>query len=74
VNSSCKEAERAHWQGAAIRAQVPALLKGTDLRPERPAHVAEPHPPTRPNLPLLPDPRGDRGWVRYLSGDQRARR
>ena len=52
----------------------PGAPEGPDLRPERPAHVAEPHPPARPDLPLLRDPRGDRGRLRYLPGDERAGR
>ena len=48
--------------------------EGPDLRPERPADVAEPHPPTRPDLSLLRDPRGDRGRLRHLRGDERAGR
>jgi hypothetical protein len=41
----------------------PRPPQGLDPRPERPAHVAEQHPPTRPDLPLLRQPRGDRGRI-----------
>jgi hypothetical protein len=60
------------WQsrrtGAATRARVPALLKGPDLRPERPAHLAEPHSPARPAVPLLLLPRGESPRPRHLPG------
>ena len=59
-------------RAAAARAQVPMCLKGADLRTERPADVAEPHPPARPDLPLLRHPRGDRGRLRELPDHQRA--
>ena len=59
-------AEPAHRRGAATRAQVPALLKGLIFGPNGRPDVAEPHPPARPDLPLLRDPRGDRGRLRHL--------
>jgi hypothetical protein len=40
VNSSCKEAEQAHRQGAATRAQMPALLKGLIYGPNGRATAA----------------------------------
>ena len=49
-------AEPAHRRGAATRAQVPRAPEGPDLRPERQANVAEPHPPAGPDLPLLRNP------------------
>ena len=46
--------------------------EGADLRAERPADVAEPHATARPGLPLLRDPRSDRGRVRHLPGYEHA--
>jgi len=48
--------------------------EGSDPRPERPRYVAEPHPTTRSDLPLLRDPRGDPRRLRHVPGDQRAGR
>ena len=46
--------------GAPARRRDPGpdagAAEGPDLRPERPADVADPHPPARPDLPLLRRP------------------
>jgi hypothetical protein len=55
------------------RGTAPGLRCLTILPSERPGDAAEPHAPSRAHLPLLRGPRGDRGRLRELPGDECAR-